>query len=56
VTFLNAPARQEFDRLDADKSGYLEASELAAVTLPAGVDINNDGKVSFAEYRGEARS
>ena len=56
VTFLNAPARQEFDRLDADKSGYLEAAELAAVTLAAGVDVNNDGKVSFAEYRGEARS
>jgi NADH-quinone oxidoreductase subunit H len=56
VTFMNAPARAEFDRLDADKSGYLEAGELAAVTLPAGVDVNNDGKVSFAEYRGEARS
>ena len=56
VTFMNAPARAEFDRLDGDRSGYLEASELAAVTLPAGVDVNNDGKVSFAEYRGEARS
>ncbi|HPI50139.1 MAG TPA: NADH-quinone oxidoreductase subunit H, partial [Hyphomonadaceae bacterium] len=56
VTFTTAPARQEFDRLDADKSGYLEASELAAVTLPVGVDVNKDGKVSFAEYRGEARS
>ena len=56
VTFMNAPARGEFDRLDADKSGYLEASELAAVTLPAGADANNDGKISFAEFRGEARS
>ena len=56
VTFMAAPARQEFDRLDADKSGYLEASELASVTLPAGADLNNDGKISFAEFRGEARS
>jgi len=56
VTFQNAPGRQEFDRLDADRSGYLEASELAAVTLPAGVDTDNDGKVSLAEYRDRAGS
>jgi hypothetical protein len=56
VTWQNAQARPEFDRLDADKSGYLEAGELAAVTLPAGVDANADGKISWSEYRAGARS
>ena len=44
VTFMNAQARPDFDAIDADKSGYLEAPELAAVTLPAGIDTNNDGR------------
>jgi NADH-quinone oxidoreductase subunit H len=56
VTWQNALARPDFDRLDADKSGYLEAGELAAVTLLAGVDANGDGLVSYPEYRNRAGS
>jgi hypothetical protein len=52
---MNAQGRPDFDVLDADKSGYLEAPELAAVTLPMGVDANNDGRVGWPEYRRGAR-
>ena len=55
ATFMNAQGRPDFDALDADKSGYLEAPELAAVTLPMGVDANNDGRISWPEYRSGAR-
>jgi NADH-quinone oxidoreductase subunit H len=51
VTWQNAQQRPEFDRLDADESGYLEAAELAAVTLPADIDTNKDGLISYTEYR-----
>jgi NADH-quinone oxidoreductase subunit H len=55
ATFMNAQGRPDFDVLDADKSGYLEAPELAAVTLPMGVDANNDGRIGWPEYRRGAR-
>jgi NADH-quinone oxidoreductase subunit H len=51
VTWQNAQQRPEFDRLDTDRSGYLEAAELAAVTLPADIDTNKDGLISYTEYR-----
>ena len=51
VVFQNAPARDQFNSFDTDKSGYLEAGELAAVTLPAGADADSDGRISFSEYR-----
>jgi NADH-quinone oxidoreductase subunit H len=55
ATLMNAQGRPDFDVLDPDKSGYLEASELAAVTLPVGLDANNDGRISWPEYRSGAR-
>jgi hypothetical protein len=55
ATFMNAQGRPDFDALDANKSGYLEAPELAAVTLPMGLDTNNDGRISWPEYRSGAR-
>jgi len=55
ATFTNAQGRPDYDVLDADKSGYLEAPEMAAVTLPMGVDTNNDGRISWPEYRSGAR-
>ncbi len=55
ATFMNAQGRPDFDVLDANKSGYLEAPELAAVTLPMGLDTNNDGRISWPEYRSGAR-
>ncbi len=51
VTWQNAQARPDFDRIDINGSGYLEASELAAVTLPAGMDANGDGLISWKEYK-----
>ena len=51
VVFQKAPARDQFNAFDTDKSGYLEASELAAVTLVAGSDADGDGRISFSEYR-----
>ncbi len=56
VTWNSAQARPGFDQIDADKSGYLEAPELIAVTLPAGIDADADGRVSFKEYRAGAGS
>ena len=50
VTFINAQARPAFDAIDTNKSGYLEVPELAAVTLAAGLDKNNDGLISWQEY------
>ena len=55
ATFMNAQGRPDFDVLDANKSGYLEAPELPAVTLPMGLDTNNDGRISWPEYRSGAR-
>jgi NADH-quinone oxidoreductase subunit H len=51
VTWQNAQARPAFDRIDTNGSRYLEASELAAVTLPAGMDANGDGLISWKEYK-----
>jgi NADH-quinone oxidoreductase subunit H len=51
VTWRNMPTGEEFSRLDANHNSYLEASELAAATLPAGADTDKDGKVSLSEYR-----
>ena len=53
--------RKEFDKLDVDKSGFLELAELKKVLkgrLPEAqifrglklVDMNEDGKVSFEEF------
>jgi NADH-quinone oxidoreductase subunit H len=56
ATWKNSQGRAEFDQMDTDRSGYLEASELAAVTLPAGADTNGDGRISWGEYRDGARS
>src|SRR5690606_41754594 len=56
ATWQNAQGREGFDRLDTDGSGYLEAGELAAVTLPAGTDTDGDGRISWKEYRGGARN
>ena len=55
VTVMNAQSRPGFDAIDADKSGYLEAPELISVTLPAGLDRNADGKISWNEYREGAK-
>jgi hypothetical protein len=41
--------------MDADRSGYLEAPELAGLTIPMGADANNDGLLSWPEYRSRAR-
>jgi len=51
ATFTNAGIRPGFETLDTDKSGALEAPELAAVTLPAGMDRDKDGVISWNEYR-----
>jgi NADH-quinone oxidoreductase subunit H len=56
MTWQNAPVREQFNTLDADRSGMLESSELAAVTFPVGVDANEDGKISWNEYRTALRA
>ena len=53
--FLFAMVKAIVPRYRYDKSGYLEASELAAVALPGGLDANNDGRISWPEYRSGAR-
>ncbi len=54
ATFTNAQMRPGFEELDANSSGALEASELIAVTLPAGMDRDKDGVISWNEYRRNA--
>jgi hypothetical protein len=51
ATFTNGQIRPGFNAIDTDKSGSLEASELIAVTLPAGLDRDRDGVISWNEYR-----
>ena len=51
ATFTNAQIRPGFNAIDTNKSGVLEASELIAVTLPAGMDRDKDGVISWNEYR-----
>jgi NADH-quinone oxidoreductase subunit H len=54
ATFTNAQMRPGFEQLDTNQSGALEAPELIAVTMPAGMDRDKDGVISWNEYRRNA--
>lgn len=61
---LNEIIRKVFDSFDADKSGFIDLSELKAVSKELGsemsdaeadaamkdLDVNKDGKISFEEF------
>jgi Ca2+-binding EF-hand superfamily protein len=58
----NASLKKEFDFIDADKSGFVDPSDISKLLggyVPmkyinqaiAAVDTNKDGKLSFEEYK-----
>ena len=51
ATFTNAAKRGDFEAIDRDRSGSLEASELSAEAMTVSADRDGDGVVSWSEYR-----
>lgn len=60
-----ASLREEFERFDGDKSGYIDEAEFAALVTSLGatlsrqkvavaflaIDINGNGRIEYGEFR-----